>query len=195
MYALPGADISKSAPSFVNNTAFTYVPMFDIPIMVDSTSMVASATAQLGFQGDASFMVSMTAGYVNTYSKDCETVGLGGKRCSAYPNYATNYFDTLTGESLGSANLTVDGYVTSNSTFYNQSICLSSNNTGLFCSLGNAEFFATDVIVSNDWNIYSASLSGFIGLAPTSAVWAMIDVNNTGIYGYSTQFSNNTDYS
>ena len=96
---------------------------------------------------------------------------------------------------MGSANLTVDGYVTSNSTFYNQSICLSSNNTGLFCSLGNAEFFATDVIVSNDWNIYSASLSGFIGLAPTSAVWAMIDVNNTGIYGYSTQFSNNTDYS
>jgi hypothetical protein len=73
-------------------------------------------------------------------------------------------------------------------------VCLPSAKYDYLCSIENENFFVTDVLVSNDWNFASPAKAGIIGIAPGSPVWNSIDVNNTGILAYSTQFSNVTDW-
>lgn len=138
-------------------------------------------------------MVSMTAGFVQTFTKDCQTVGLGSTACSSYPNYATNYFNTSTAYAIEAVNLTADGYVLE-SVALKQSVCLGYTNTSKFCSIENEVFIATDVLKSNDWNFGSPAYAGIIGLAPSSAVWNFVDVNNTGMFTYQTQFTNNNNW-
>ena len=57
--ALPGTSIDKDKPTQTDLTAFTYptVPQ-NFTITVNSVTMTASVKAELGFQGEQSFMLS-----------------------------------------------------------------------------------------------------------------------------------------
>lgn len=94
---MSGTRIGSGAPTHTQNTDFTYGYTNNFSVNVNGVTQSASISAQLGFQGSTDFMVSMDAGYIMTYTEECQTVGLGRKYCFQYPNYATNYFDTTSG--------------------------------------------------------------------------------------------------
>jgi hypothetical protein len=183
-YALPGASIDSDKPTQNDLNAFTYpTSAQNITILVNNKTMAATIDAELGFQGMNSFMLSLSAAVVQTYSTNCTTPGLGSVSCDVKPNFAINYFDLDKGTALEAANVTLDGYTTQGA-FYNQTICIDSTSATVLCSTGNEAFFVADIIATNDWNYYSPATAGIIGIASGSPVWNLLSNDLTGGYYY-----------
>lgn len=69
--------MDSTSPGANTQQAFSYVdsPLV-IPVFVDSSSMSATITANLGFQGPSQFMPSLSTHFVSTWSKNCTGPGL-----------------------------------------------------------------------------------------------------------------------
>ncbi len=111
-YALPYAAINTVGPSQQTN-AFEYLPSNLIIDVNVSDKLVATVTANLGYQGDAEFLVSLTGNLIQAYSTNCTTPGFGASSCTAQPNFATNYFNTSSAIPIEPLNIAAyDGYGT-----------------------------------------------------------------------------------
>lgn len=147
-YIGAGAYTAASDP-FLSNAGTVQ----NLQVTADSTTMRTTIKANLGYQGEADFDVNFLGQYVQAYSTDCMQ-SFGGTQpiaCNLYPSFADLYFnssgytqqDPVTGE--------YGGYNTSGY-FYNSSICLTSQNQSLFCTVDNDLFAVSDTIMDNNWN-------------------------------------------
>jgi hypothetical protein len=97
--------------------------------------------ANLGYQGQKQFGVSLLGHYVQTFSADC-LLKFGGQQfrsCETAPVYALNYFDNTTyynDTNFYAAGGVYDGYDTTGNV-YNSSVCVKVSTLDLFCTIQN----------------------------------------------------------
>lgn len=131
--------------------------------------------------------------YVQAYSTDCMQ-SFGGTlpiACNLYPSYADLYFNASGYTQQDPVEGEYGGYNTSGY-FYNSSICLSSQNQSLFCTVDNELFAVSDTILNNNWNYGVDGNAGQFGFGRVSPVWTML--GSPATKQFDVQLSNFNDY-
>lgn len=134
--------------------------------------------AQLGFQGNVQFQVSLLGQYVQAFTDDC-LQKLGGTRfasCDSAPTYAQSYFNqTVYYSEYNTPTFEgpYGGYNTSGYT-YNTGVCTQTVGTKYFCTTSPALFYASDSVYADNWNYGSSAASGTFGFGKNSPVWEIV---------------------
>jgi len=93
--------------------------------------------------------MSLTGSMWTIVADGCkQSSGIGGKPCSNYPDYATDYWNTSNGIPLGEETFSDNGY-TYNGQYYNLAVCLNAEGVLRFCSLENEIVFVANYITAN----------------------------------------------
>lgn len=134
---LTGAYIGSGSTTLGTNPFLTNAgTVQNLPVIANSTTMRTTIMANLGYQGEADFDVNFLGQYVQTFSNDC-LQSFGGTRpiaCNLYPSFTELYFDTSLYTQQDPVEGEYGGYNTSGY-FYNSSICLTSSNQSVFCTV------------------------------------------------------------
>lgn len=192
--------LQKSASCTLNNayvgsasvstaeTPFTalYGAEEQIYINTDLYHYKTTIGAQLGFQGNVQFQVSLLGEYIQTFQWDCLHKG-GGTRftsCEDEPILAENYFNQTVYQTSFTPSYTPSiygGYNTSGYT-YNVGVCVQTAGTKYFCTTSAAKVYSADSVYNDNWNYASTAASGTFGLGASTAIWEIVGSPATKLF-------------